>query len=150
MSKNASKTHKSKPAAISKKKITNGQRAGLVFPVARFETLLRRNLSGDKVCVSAQAKVALAAHSEYLFGELLNGAITRMLAEGRTTLTNTDVSDCLHQDPELRDAFQLGSLVIPSAARRRPIANGLKLRRKHPAKPAVTEGVREPVQPESE
>ncbi len=98
-----------KPARRASK--SRSERAGVAFPVARFEAYLRERV-GKRRCGGAAAAVALAAVAEHVGRELLVAAKRRPASDGRKRIAADDVTRAASADAELARLFASAPLYM--------------------------------------
>lgn len=95
---------------------TRSARAGLQFPVARVENMLREKVAGRKM--GQGAPVYLAAVLEYITAEILELAGNAARDNKRTRIVPRHIQLALRNDEELNKMFQRGIVaaggVIPN------------------------------------
>jgi len=118
----APKTHKAPKAAkapkaesdessvTTKKSVSKSQKAGLTFPVSRFNRYLKTK-SGVKR-IGGSAPVYLAAVVEYITSEIMEVSGNSTKQTNRKTINPEDLSSAIRGDPDLQKLFSGHSLCV--------------------------------------
>ena len=96
---------------------SRSERAGLTFPVARFEAYLRERVQKRR-SGGTSAAIALAAVTEHVGRELLVAAKRRLASDGRKRIASDDVTRAASADAELAQFFACAPLYMADCAPR--------------------------------
>ena len=116
------------PAKAKKKAVSRSVKAGLQFPISKFNRHLREN--GRTKRVGAGAPVYMAAVLEYAAAEIIELA-AKELGQKRKRITPQDIAKCIRSDDELHRL--LGGTSIFVGDRVKDVTKAVTI----PAKPAL-------------
>lgn len=89
---------------------TQGQRAGISFPVARIRRYMKQGNFGLKR-ISAGSAVCMSAILEYMVAEVLEIALTETKRQNKKVLTPRFINMAIREDTELNDL--LNKVTVP-------------------------------------
>jgi len=82
------------------KSISQSSRAGVIFPVARIRSKLKKNAYGPTTRVSASSAVYMAAVMEYLSREVIIFSVEQMKEDNKKRLLPKHITSAINTDPD--------------------------------------------------